>query len=55
MTEDGFIIQSNIARYRAMLKLDLGDEKRTTVERLLAEATGSVVVAKAQGSGGDQG
>jgi hypothetical protein len=39
MTNDErYIIKLNIAHYRAMLKLGLDDEKRTTVLRLLAEA-----------------
>ena len=38
MTNDErFIIKLKIAHYQAMLKLDIGDEKRSTVERLLAE------------------
>jgi hypothetical protein len=28
----------NVDRYRVMLKRDIGDEKRSVVERLLAEA-----------------
>ncbi len=39
MTNDErFIIELNIAHYQAMLKLDIDDEKRSTIERLLAEA-----------------
>lgn len=39
MTNDEqFIIKLNIAHYQAMLKLDIDDEKRSTVARLLAEA-----------------
>jgi hypothetical protein len=39
MTNDErFIINLNIAHYQAMLKLDIDDEKRSTVARLLAEA-----------------
>jgi len=38
MTEDPFFIQMNIAHYGAMLKLGMDDEKRSLVERLLAEA-----------------
>ncbi len=39
MTNDErYIINLNIAHYQAMLKLGLDDEKRATVERLLAEA-----------------
>jgi len=36
---DTFIIEMNIARYRAMLQQpNMADEKRSQVERLLAEA-----------------
>jgi hypothetical protein len=45
MTEDPIIIQMNIAHYGAMLKLDLGDEKRSIVERLLAEAKRDLALA----------
>ena len=39
MTDDEqFIIKVNIAHYQAMLKLHIDDEKRSMVERLLAEA-----------------
>ena len=39
MTDDEqFIIELNIAHYHAMLRLDIDDEKRSTVARLLAEA-----------------
>jgi hypothetical protein len=39
MTNDErFIIKLNIANYEATLKLDIDGEKRSTVERLLAEA-----------------
>jgi hypothetical protein len=42
--EDPTIIQMNIAHYRAMLKLDLDDAKRSIVERLLAEASYSLTL-----------
>lgn len=45
MTEAPTIIQMNIAHYRAMLKLDLNDEKRSLIERLLAEAKKDLIVA----------
>jgi hypothetical protein len=38
MTEEPVIIEMNIAHYEALLKLDLDDGKRSTVNRLLAEA-----------------
>lgn len=36
--DDRFIIKLNIAHYQAMLKLDINDLKRSTVERLVEEA-----------------
>ena len=44
MAEDPFIIRMNIAHYGALLKLDLGDEKRSVVKRLLAEAKRDLAV-----------
>ena len=39
MTNDErYIVKLNIAHYQAMLKLDIDDERRSVVERLLAEA-----------------
>jgi hypothetical protein len=39
MTNDErYIIKVNIAHYQAMLKLDIDEEKRSTVQRLVAEA-----------------
>jgi hypothetical protein len=39
MTNDElYIIKLNIAHFQTMLKLDIDDEKRSAVERLLAEA-----------------
>lgn len=38
MMEDPYVIRSNIARYEAMLRLDIDDRKRSAVRRLLAEA-----------------
>jgi hypothetical protein len=37
-TDERFIIKLNVTHYQAILKLDIDDEKRSTVERLLAEA-----------------
>jgi len=45
MLEDPKIIRMNIANYQAMLKLDLGDDKRAVIQRLLAEAEGVLVLA----------
>jgi hypothetical protein len=36
--EDPAIIRLNIEHYRAMLRLDMSDERRQRVERQLAEA-----------------
>jgi hypothetical protein len=47
MTEDPIIIQMNIAHYGAILKLRMGDEKRSFVERLLAEAKRDLALATA--------
>jgi hypothetical protein len=38
MTEDPIIVKMNIAHYLAMLKLDMADDNRLVIERLLAEA-----------------
>jgi len=45
MLEDLFVIRMNIAHYRAMLALAMEGEKRSVVERLLAEAERSLVLA----------
>jgi hypothetical protein len=37
-SDEQFIIKLNIAHYQAMLKIDIDDERRSTVARLLAEA-----------------
>jgi hypothetical protein len=37
-TESPSIILLNIAHYKALLKLDMDDGKRSVVERLLAQA-----------------
>jgi hypothetical protein len=37
-SDERYIIKANIAHYQAMLKLDIDDEKRSAVDRLLAEA-----------------
>jgi hypothetical protein len=39
------IIEMNIARYEAMLKLDLGSQKRVALKRLLAECQGELMLA----------
>lgn len=48
MTEEPIIIQMNISHYGAMLKLHLDDQNRAILERLLAEAEQSLVLATAQ-------
>jgi hypothetical protein len=45
MTESPIIIQMNVDYYRALLKRDMGDEKRSVVERLLAEAESALLRA----------
>ena len=45
MTEEPTIIEMNIARYGAMLTLDLDEKKCSLVRRLLAEAKESLVLA----------
>lgn len=47
MHENPTIIRMNIAHYRALLKRDIDDEKRSTVERLLAEAEANLELAQA--------
>jgi len=44
-TEEPIIIRMNIAHYGALLKLELSLEKRSLVERLLAEAHDNLVLA----------
>ena len=39
-------LEMNIARFQAMLKLDMDDEERTVVERLLKEAKLELVQSK---------
>jgi hypothetical protein len=57
MTGEPIIIQMTIAHYGAMLNLDLDDNRRSMVERLLAEAEEHLVLATsrkraiAQGTG----
>jgi hypothetical protein len=45
VTEEPIIIQMNISHYGAMLKLNLDDENRSILERLLAEAEQNLVLA----------
>ena len=42
---DIFATHMNIARYRALLKLDIDDEKRSVIRRLLAEAEENLELA----------
>ena len=37
MMEEAIFIRRRISHYRAMLKLDLDEENRATIQRLLAE------------------
>jgi hypothetical protein len=48
MTEEPIIIRMSIAHYGAMLKLNLGDEQRSVLTRLLAEANEHLVLATAE-------
>jgi hypothetical protein len=50
MIEAPEIIQMNIERYRAMLANRLADDKRASVERLLAEALSRLVRATSPAS-----
>jgi hypothetical protein len=45
MSEELMIIEMNIARYEAMLTLDLGSQKRVAVKRLLAECQEELMLA----------
>jgi hypothetical protein len=45
MTEEPIIIQMIISHYSAMLKLNLDDEKRSFVNRLIAEAEEHLALA----------
>jgi hypothetical protein len=45
MREDAFTIQLNIDHYRAHLKLDMDEGKRSIIERLLDEARNDLVEA----------
>lgn len=47
MHENPTIIQMNIAHYRALLARNLDDQKRSTIEQLLAEAERNLVLAHA--------
>jgi hypothetical protein len=41
-----FVIEMDIARYQAMLKLDMDNRKRAIIERLLSQAKHDLVLAK---------
>jgi hypothetical protein len=45
VTEDPIIIKMNIAHYLAMLKLDMADENRLVIGRLLADARKDLALA----------
>ena len=55
MTEAPVIIRMNIAHFKAMLKLDMNDEKRSLIEQLLAEAKKDLVVAMLVDADGEVG
>jgi hypothetical protein len=43
MNEDPAIIKMNVAHYRELLKLNLDNERRSTVNQLLADALEKLV------------
>jgi len=45
MMEEPIVIQVNVARQRAMLKVDMNDQNDWSLKRPLAEVTGKSVVA----------
>jgi hypothetical protein len=44
--KEPIILQMNISHYSALLELDLDDEKRAIVQRLLAEAEQNLALAR---------
>jgi hypothetical protein len=47
MLEDPFAIRTNIAHYQALLRLEMDEQKRRTIQRLLAEAQQNLAAAQA--------
>jgi hypothetical protein len=45
MVDESKIIRMNIAHYEAMLKLDMNNDKRSVVQRLLVQAKESLAAA----------
>jgi len=50
MVEKPYLIRMNIAHYKALLKLDLDERKRTAIEQLLAETEEALALAVAADS-----
>ena len=44
--EDPAIIAMNVSHYRALLKLDMADEQRSQIKRLLAQASEELVMSR---------
>jgi hypothetical protein len=44
--EDANIIEMNISHYRALLALEMPDERRATIKGLLAKATEDLTLSK---------
>lgn len=44
--EDPEIIKLNISHYRALLQLEMADERRSQIKKLLAEASSALVMSK---------
>ena len=44
--EDANIIELNMSHYRALLKLEMADERRATIKNLLAKAMEDLTLSK---------
>ena len=44
--EDPAIVAMNVSHYRELLKLDMADEQRSQIKRLLAKASEELVMSK---------
>ena len=54
MNEDPAIVEMNVAHYRALLKLDMPDERRSAVKRLLAQALEDMCRRRSPGAAADR-
>ncbi|HYM71482.1 MAG TPA: hypothetical protein VET89_00775 [Stellaceae bacterium] len=54
-TDELYIVKTNIANFQAMLKLDISDEKRFIIKRLLAEAEEELADLKAASASAQKG